>query len=203
MLYLIRHGEALGNAQGRIMGQTDLPLTARGRQQAEALARWFTTCAVRFAAVYSSDLERARDTAEILAAACAAASAVLVRTGLRELGRGALEGRTFAEAAALRALPETMAGFEPEAAATARILRVGAELRIAALEHDVAAVAHGGSLARLLAFYLGLPAPRPGVGTGMGSPRLVLDNTGVTVVGFEPGGSVALHRFNGLCHLGR
>ena len=34
-VYLLRHGEALGNVQGGYYGRTDCPLTAKGRQQAE------------------------------------------------------------------------------------------------------------------------------------------------------------------------
>ncbi len=197
MLYLIRHAEALGNAQGRVMGQLDHPLTDRGRGQAEALARWLDASGARFAAVYSSDLVRAAETARVVAAACAPGQEVQVRPDLREVGRGAVEGRTFDEAARMRGIPGVAETFEPEERALARLARVGSELRAAASERDVAAVGHGGSLSRLIRFYLGMAVPGP----AEGGARLVVRNTGLTLLGFEPHGAVALHGFNLLCHL--
>lgn len=196
MLYLIRHGEALGNARGVVMGQMDLPLTDRGRAQADALGRWLRARGVRLHAVYASDLRRAAETAAIVAAHCAADGALRLRAELREVARGAIEGRTFAEAETMRAQPAVLATFEPETAASERLARVGAELRAAATDDDVAAVAHGGSLSRLVRWYLGLPAARTA-----GGVRLEFDNTGVTVLRFDPDGAVVLRRFNAVCHL--
>ncbi len=177
MLYLIRHAEAEGNAEGRIMGQQDLPLTARGREQARALGAWCVSQGLVFGTIFASDLARAWDTATILAAATGS-PAPLSRPGLRELGRGELEGRTYAEARSLRAVAR---GLEPLPAVTQRIAESGRELRAAALEHQVAAVAHGGFLARLLRFYLGLPPePRPG------EMSFSLDNSGFSIVDFRP-----------------
>jgi probable phosphoglycerate mutase len=195
MLYLIRHAEAVGNAQGRVMGQLDQPLTERGRAQAAALGQWLAAQGVRFRAVYSSDLVRAADTARAVAAACAAGVAVRLEPDLREVGRGAMEGCTFAEAAELRRLPAIAGTFEPEERVFARLARLGATLRLEALDGDVAAVGHGGSLTRLLRLYLGMgAATEPGV-------RLMLANTGVSILAFEPGGTVALHGHNLRCHL--
>lgn len=61
-LCLVRHGETDWNAQRRVQGQIDIPLNARGRTQAEALARGLV--AERFTALYSSDLQRALQTAQ-------------------------------------------------------------------------------------------------------------------------------------------
>ncbi len=61
---LLRHGESQANADGRLAGQLDVPLTGRGREQAieagRALARW------PLAQAWSSDLRRAEDTATLL-----------------------------------------------------------------------------------------------------------------------------------------
>lgn len=64
-LYLVRHGESEGNVLGIIQGHADFPLTARGREQAILLARSLN--GVNFAAVYSSDLSRATETAATVA----------------------------------------------------------------------------------------------------------------------------------------
>ncbi len=59
MLVLVRHGESTANADGRLLGRSDVPLTARGERQAAAAARALGG----IDAVRSSPLRRARDTA--------------------------------------------------------------------------------------------------------------------------------------------
>jgi broad specificity phosphatase PhoE len=66
---LLRHGESVGNAQSRWQGQSDYPLTERGRAQAQALAERWKTEGVKFDLAISSPLTRAKETAEIIAAA--------------------------------------------------------------------------------------------------------------------------------------
>lgn len=61
-LCLVRHGETEWNAEGRVQGQTDIPLSAYGLAQAEAAAQ--VLGGQDFSAVYSSDLLRVRQTAE-------------------------------------------------------------------------------------------------------------------------------------------
>jgi broad specificity phosphatase PhoE len=65
----LRHGESIGNAQSRWQGQSDYALTEKGRSQARALAERWQAEKVKFDAVISSPLSRARETAEIVAAA--------------------------------------------------------------------------------------------------------------------------------------
>lgn len=64
---LLRHGESVGNAESRWQGQSDFPLTDRGRKQAQALAERWKREKMRFDFVVSSPLSRARETAEIIA----------------------------------------------------------------------------------------------------------------------------------------
>ena len=92
-VFVVRHGETAWNVDKRIQGQLDVPLNARGQWQAEQLAR--ALAGEELAAVYSSDLQRARDTA----AAVAAAAGVELRLDaqLRERAFGRFEGRTFEE----------------------------------------------------------------------------------------------------------
>ncbi len=64
----LRHGESVGNAQSRWQGQSDYPLTERGRAQARALAERWRSEDMKFDLVIASPLERAKETAEIIAA---------------------------------------------------------------------------------------------------------------------------------------
>ncbi|KKK94352.1 hypothetical protein LCGC14_2683730, partial [marine sediment metagenome] len=65
LLYCIRHGESTYNAEGRIQGQSDVPLSELGRRQGEAVAAALRAEPVE--AIYSSPLRRAMQTAEPLA----------------------------------------------------------------------------------------------------------------------------------------
>jgi probable phosphoglycerate mutase len=65
VLKLLRHGEAVGNADGLLLGRIDSPLTERGKLQASLLGPLFRSD-VPVARVISSPLERARATAEAL-----------------------------------------------------------------------------------------------------------------------------------------
>lgn len=62
---IIRHGETAWNMEKRIQGHTDIPLNATGRAQALAMA--FNAAHHRFDAIYTSDLARALETAQVLA----------------------------------------------------------------------------------------------------------------------------------------
>ena len=92
-LYVTRHGETELNASGRVSGLDDVPLTGRGRAQAEALARaaqgkWIDL-------VITSPLRRARETAEIVARALGVPA--VSASGLTELALGGLDGRYIEE----------------------------------------------------------------------------------------------------------
>jgi broad specificity phosphatase PhoE len=62
----LRHGESIGNAEGKHQGQADFELTDLGRQQASALAARWQAEKVHFDGAVSSPLMRARETAEIV-----------------------------------------------------------------------------------------------------------------------------------------
>lgn len=64
---LLRHGESTGNAEGYFQGQADFPLTERGKEQSRALAVYWNCQGLKFDAIISSPLARARQTAELLA----------------------------------------------------------------------------------------------------------------------------------------
>lgn len=92
-LFLIRHGETDWNLEGRYQGQSDIPLNANGLLQAEKLAEKLRT--QHLDAIYSSDLMRARRTAEILGQATGAPLHIDLR--LREINQGEWEGMLFSE----------------------------------------------------------------------------------------------------------
>src|SRR4030067_2492051 len=87
-LILIRHGETDWNVDGRWQGQADVPLNARGIAQAEETAQSLSN--VKFAAIYSSDLARARQTAEALSRIVGLP--VQTDARLREIHQGAWQG---------------------------------------------------------------------------------------------------------------
>jgi broad specificity phosphatase PhoE len=63
----LRHGESVGNAEGRYQGQADFPLTERGREQARILGQRWLAESRSFDWIITSPLPRARETAEIIA----------------------------------------------------------------------------------------------------------------------------------------
>lgn len=101
LLYLVRHGETDWNAERRIQGVSETPLNSIGRAQAEALVSSFRGRPV--VALYTSPLERARQTAEVLGAALGLE--VREEARLAELDQGDLEGMTFDQ------IEETYNGF--------------------------------------------------------------------------------------------
>src|SRR5271157_5761138 len=90
-LWLIRHGETAWSLSGQHTGRTDIPLTARGQQQAELLGRRLMKKA--FALVLTSPLRRARDTCKLSGHGAEA----VVDDDLMEWDYGAYEGRTSAD----------------------------------------------------------------------------------------------------------
>ncbi|SQI27432.1 phosphoglycerate mutase 2 [Salmonella enterica subsp. arizonae] len=67
-VYLVRHGETQWNAERRIQGQSDSPLTAKGEQQAMQVGERARSLGITH--IISSDLGRTKRTAEIIAQAC-------------------------------------------------------------------------------------------------------------------------------------
>src|SRR5712691_6348769 len=87
-LLLVRHGETDWNAEHRWQGHADVPLNARGRKQAKALAEELAPQGVD--AIYTSDLSRARDTAAIVGERLGVP--VVLDPDLREIDVGSREG---------------------------------------------------------------------------------------------------------------
>jgi alpha-ribazole phosphatase len=86
--WLVRHGQTDWNKEGRWQGQADPPLNVTGRSQALVLAK--TLGDQHFEAIYSSDLQRAYETARAIAQPHGLP--VLIDLRLREINQGAWEG---------------------------------------------------------------------------------------------------------------
>ena len=165
-LWLARHGRTAWNAEGRIQGQVDLPLDEMGRQQAHHVAERLKNVAV--AAIYSSPLQRARQTAEMIGAALNLPVAFDDR--LKEYDFGVLSGLTWADVVAQHPkLAQRWAddiwsvpieGSEGRAAFHSRI---AVAMQTIAAVHDqqqVVVVAHGGAFAAYLTALLNLDVNR-------------------------------------------
>ena len=87
-LVLIRHGQTAWNVEGRWQGQADPPLNERGREQARLVAEYQSQFG--FAALYSSDLRRAMETAQVISAAMGVEVSPDPR--LREINLGRWQG---------------------------------------------------------------------------------------------------------------
>jgi probable phosphoglycerate mutase len=199
-LVLLRHGETDWGPARRYQGSQDIPLSPAGRAQAEAAARLLG--AQPLAAVWSSPLRRARDTA--LAIARAQGLEVREHPGFKEMGFGEWEGLTADEVRArfpeaLRAWVETphlasWPGAEPLERVRRRVLAGLEDLRRGHDGCTVCLVAHGVTGRVLVLEALGLGLDRLW--------SVHLSYTGISELEFGDEWT-ALHRMNTLVHLER
>lgn len=148
----VRHGETAWNADSRMQGQIDIPLNATGRWQAQRLARALADEPLD--AIYASDLSRAFDTAQTVAALTG--NTVVADIGLRERAFGHFEGEIYTgietrwpeQAARWRARDVEFApdGGESLREFHARTVDAAARLAAAHAGGTVLLVAHGGVL---------------------------------------------------------
>lgn len=196
-LYLVRHGETDWVQAHRCHGYSDIPLNARGLMQAERLRERLRR--EHLDAVYCSDLQRARRTAQI--AASAHALEVVARPELRELHFGEFEGAIFeqisernpalAQAWLERSLTLAMPGGESLPQLARRVAGFAPRLN----DHDgqtVLIVAHSGSLRALFCHLLGLGLEHWW--------QLRLEPASVTIVETYPQGAM-VRTVNDVCHL--
>jgi probable phosphoglycerate mutase len=151
-LCIVRHGETDWNAAKRLQGQVDIPLNDVGQAQAAATAAGLA--GQRFDAIYSSDLLRAWQTAQPIAAVLGLG--VNAAPGLRERHYGRMQGLTSADARqrfpdlsaayAARDPQHDLEGGETLARFAERVARTIADLAAAHAGQTLLLVAHGGVL---------------------------------------------------------
>jgi len=180
--YVIRHGETDWNLDGRWQGHADVPLNEVGQAQARRLAERLSASGPRFAAIYSSDLKRAWETACTLGAAIGLEPQPLA--ALREIDVGRWSGLNAAQVRSLDG--DTSARIQ----SGEDLARGGGERFVDLYERVVAAteqlaarhagatlalVTHGGAVRALL-----LHAARDK--NGVNPYRIHIGNTAITVL---------------------
>lgn len=95
-LYIVRHGETDWNKKRLIQGKTDIPLNENGIYVAKLTAQGYEKENLQFTKVYSSPLQRALKTAEILAEkTLSPEKKIILDDRLKEFDFGQLEGQTL------------------------------------------------------------------------------------------------------------
>lgn len=165
-VYLIRHGAVVGAELRRFIGHLDVPLSPLGEAQCQVLALRLRR--IGLTAIYSSDLERARRTGEIIGLATGLVPVTVL--SLREMSMGRWEGLTAAEIEAREpdAFARWMSGIgdfafpggESVADLAARAWPILEEIAGAHPGEAVAVVAHGGTNRAILCRAVGLPFDR-------------------------------------------
>jgi broad specificity phosphatase PhoE len=194
-LFLIRHAQSAANAEGRIQGWLDSPLSEEGRRQIQALCERFRSTPLN--AVYASPLARAAETAQGIAALHSLT--VILDDRLKEYDMGQWTGLNRAEIEALFPGIDLEAEHEmvvPDGE-TAQDMRdrIEAFLREVTCRHAgqaVAIVTHGGTLGMLVGTMLGMPVMR--------RHPFSFGNTSVTEVTRQRE-RWRLRRLNDQCHL--
>jgi 2,3-bisphosphoglycerate-dependent phosphoglycerate mutase len=182
-LHLIRHGESISNAEGRIQGHLEVPLSALGRRQAEAAAE--TLADLSLNAIYSSPLRRASETAEIIAARLNLP--IRFDDLLKEINVGVFQGRMPSELQ--RLYPEEFARWKseefdfvlPGGESRRQILQRGREALksiVAGGHRNAAIVSHGRILMTTAKDLLGMSQKNPPYSMQNGSITTLSYNNG-------------------------
>lgn len=163
-IYLVRHGETEWNVKKLIQGQTDIPLNKKGEKQAKELAEKLRH--IKFDAVFSSDLVRAKKTAEIIS--LEKKLAVITTKALRERLFDRFEGKHLSQLrkilGELILLPKEkqkkleLNDVENDEQLTNRFIPFIREVAVAYQGKNVLVVSHGG-LIRAFLSHIGFKMP--------------------------------------------
>ncbi len=168
-IYLIRHGETEWNKESRIQGREDVPLCREGLEQARRLAGCFR--GVRLAAVVTSPLSRARETARLIGES--AGARVFPEPDLTERDFGSVSGK-IVDIFNPERYARDLEPLDDVAARALAVLRRYAE----SLGADFAAVSHGGTINAVL---------RAVSGGRIGSGKTRLINAGINILDYDAG----------------
>jgi broad specificity phosphatase PhoE len=169
-IIFVRHGETAYNAESRLQGQRDIPLNARGREQARAIGGTLRSLLGpeidrldEAQAFVASPLERARETMEIARDAMGLTpKRYRLDPVLKELSFGVWEGLTWSEievkdARALRARREDRWAFVPEDGESYAMLADRLRPWLDGLSEHAFVISHGGVARVLMALIAGVP----------------------------------------------
>jgi len=209
VLYLIRHGEAVCNVEGRMGRSFDSPLTEKGKLESKALGQYFRTEGIRFHHIFSSPIKRAKDTARLACEEAAYSQEIILEPNLVEISRGEWDGKEFVkmllgdEKKNFEEKPADYRtpGGETENEVKDRMAKCIAE-NILPYYHafvkegkgkfvSIAAFSHGVAIRSFLSYVLGCPIDRL---------RLGLKNTAVSIVVYD-GQKWILKSVNSIDHL--
>jgi len=165
-IFLTRHGETQWNVERRMQGHSDSPLTTMGIAQANALANYLK--GYPFSALYSSDLSRAYQTAQAIAATTSLE--ILTDLRLRERNLGIFQGLTTQEL--IEKFPQALQNYQnnsdfvvPSGESTRQFFnRCVVCMNEIARQHlggKVLIVAHGGVLNQFFRYVLNIPLESP------------------------------------------
>ncbi len=165
-LILVRHGQTDWNVEGRYQGQADPPLNETGLRQARQTALELQNLAL--SALYTSDLRRAQQTAQVIAEA--SGLTVQLEPRLREVSLGEWEGELYTDIRAcypallhrwqeepLKTIPP---GGESILALSRRVLEAVEEIVARHNGQQVCIVAHNVAIATIKCHYLDIPLER-------------------------------------------
>jgi len=199
-IYLVRHGETDDNVSGVPQGLRDVPPNERGREQAQAVARWFAPR--QLAAITSSPLIRTLEVAQ----AIAAGREMDVETDARlvEFDQGDLDGMPIADIR--EQYPDFIKRWRDEDPTDLRMpggetygevqVRMVAAIEDAAAQHSdagVAIVSHNLAIKSALCHALGAPLG--------GFRRIRTDLAAVSILEVEPGRWWRVSLMNERCHV--
>jgi broad specificity phosphatase PhoE len=195
-LIFVRHGETAYNAENRLQGQLDIPLNARGREQARTIGGTLRRLVggeidrlEEAQAFFASPLERARETMEIARDAMGLTpKRYRLDPVLKEMSFGVWEGLTWSEIESkdpkgLRARREHRWAFVPEGGESYAMLADRLRPWIDSLNEHAFVISHGGVARVLMALIAGIP-PAKAVRTPIIQGRaIVFENGGCRWIG--------------------
>ena len=201
-IYQVRRGQTEWNKQKRYQGSKDIGLDNTGLDQAEKLPEKLKN--IQWSKVYSSDLQRARKTAETVASKCNFEISILEVPELREMHFGDWEGQTFTSieeqfpekvnAFFADPTPQIIPAGENAESFRERVLKGFEEILTNSSAGDVVlAVTHGGTIRVIVCEVMGLPLKDMW--------EIEQGNTAINILGIGKDGKMTFESVNDTSHL--